>query len=219
MWTDDNDNAKKLPDVYRKDAEGNNWKLLTLDKKFVQSFNKDLQDVYNSLDFFSASGKTLDLFGDIVDQKRGAFDDTRYKYLIQAKIARYFVKGDYKDIMRHLVIMFNCSQGDIELEDFDIADDDAPCVVRLTKMPFLTLIAAGFTSKQAVALIESVLPVCVTLKADNFEGTFEFGEYFNDEQGERMEYDELKGFGNVEQTIGGLLGLMLGDDEESPLPI
>ena len=215
MWTDDN--AKKLPDVYRKDKDGNNWKLLKLDKQFIQAFGSDLKAVYDSGDFQEAYGKTLDLYGSIVGQKRGAFNDEQFRYLILAKIARNFVKGDYKDIMRHLVRMFNCNQGDIELEDFEIEDDDSPCVVKLAKMPFLTLIAAGFTSNQAVELIASVLPVGITLKADNFEGTFEFADY---QPGmTEMEYDADKGFGNEEQTIGGLLGLMLGEDGETPLPI
>lgn len=215
MWTDDN--AKKLPDVYRKDKDGNNWKLLNLDRQFIQGFGDDLNAVSESSDFYKAYGKTLDLYGDIVGQKRGTFGDEQYRYLILAKIARNFVKGDYKDIMRHLVQMFNCNQGDIELDDFSIDDDETPCVVRLTKMPFLTLIAAGFTSRQAVQLIESIFPVCITLKADNFEGTFEFADY---QPGmTEMEYDADKGFGNEEQTIGGVLGLMLGEDDETPLPI
>lgn len=45
-------------------------------------------------------------------------------------------------------------------------------------------------------MIESLLPICVTLEADNFEGTFEFADVDN-------EYDKAKGFGNIEQTIGG----------------
>ena len=47
-------------------------------------------------------------------------------------------------------------------------------------------------------------------KAVNFQGTFEFADTAG-------VYDETAGFGNVEQTIGGHLGLLLGDDENSPV--
>ena len=86
-------------------------------------------------------------------------------------------------------------------------------MVKLTKFPVYVLINAGFSSRQAVATIESLLPICVTLSADNFEGTFEFSDAAD-------EYDELTGFGDVDQTIGGYLGLYLGDDDKIPvLPI
>ena len=62
-------------------------------------------------------------------------------------------------------------------------------------------------------MIESLLPICVTLSADNFEGTFEFSDAAD-------EYDKLAGFGDADQTIGGYLGLYLGDDDKIPvLPI
>ena len=72
-------------------------------------------------------------------------------------------------------------------------------MVKLTKFPVFVLVNAGFSSRQAVAMIETLLPICVTLSADNFEGTFEFSDSVN-------EYDESAGFGDIEQTVGGYLG-------------
>lgn len=241
MWTDDYE--KNLPDAFKKTPDSNNYKILHLNESLLRDFSKDIADVDESNDLFNASGKTLDLFGGIVDQRRGAFNDTQYRYLILAKIARNFVGGDYKSILHYLAVVFNCSQEELKFDDFELVDSDAPCVVKLTKMPFAALIRAGFTSKQAVALIESLFPVCITLEAGNFEGTFEFGEYHSTDKalaessniilttsdgkiltlkGYRMsdmDYDENAGFGNEEQTIGGFFGLMLGEDEEKPLPI
>ena len=109
-----------------------------------------------------------------------------------------------------VVQMFNTEHGNITLDDFELKETDSPCKVRLTKFPLFVLVNAGFSSKQAVQMIESLLPICVTLDADNFEGTFEFAELDN-------ELDNEKGFGNIEQTIGGYLGLLLGEDEKIPI--
>ena len=43
-------------------------------------------------------------------------------------------------------------------------------------------------------MIESLLPICVTLDADNFEGTFEFAELDN-------ELDNEKGFGTLNRRL------------------
>lgn len=75
----------------------------------------------------------------------------------------------------------------------------------------------------------------------NFEGTFEFGgigrgstyetfstfiyqeletkTYTQMEETYSQEYDENKGFGNIEQTIGGYFGLVLDDTNSFNLPI
>ena len=80
-------------------------------------------------------------------------------------------------------------------------------MVRLVKLPLSVLVDAGFSSRQVVGMIESLLPVGVSLYADNFEGTFEFAESGG-------EYDENVGFADIAQTVGGYLGLLLGDDDQ-----
>ena len=165
------------------------------------------------MDLGHATGKTLDLYGDMLGQRRGLLNDEQYRYMLLSKIGRNTVQGDYNSIMATLVLMFGSQMGDITLDDLEVEEEERPCVVKLTKFPVQILLNAGFSSRQAVAMIESLLPICVTLAADNFEGTFEFAE-------SASVYDELAGFGDVEQTIGGYLGLYLGDDDKIPvLPI
>lgn len=147
------------------------------------------------------------------DSCRGLLNDEQYRYMILSQIGRNVVQGDYNSIMHALVLMFGSKMGDITMDDLEIVEDDRPCVVKLTKFPVFVLVNAGFSSRQAVAMIETLLPICVTLSADNFEGTFEFSDSVN-------EYDESAGFGDIEQTVGGYLGLYLGDDDKIPvLPI
>lgn len=206
-------NAERLPDCYRKDSEGNNYKLLELNQAAVVELQADIEAVRNALDLNSASGKTLDLYGEMLDQRRGLLNDEQYRYMLLTRIGRNVVQGDYQSIMNALVLMFGSSQGDISLDDLELGEEERPCVVKLTKFPIAVLVNAGFSSRQAVQMIESLLPICITLDADNFEGTFEFAELAGD-------YSEEAGFANLEQTIGGYFGLLLGEDDKIPiLPI
>ncbi len=205
--------VERLPDCYRKDQESNNVKMLELGRLAAEQLRADIRAVLESLDLGHATGKTLDLYGDMLGQRRGLLNDEQYRYMLLSKIGRNTVQGDYNSIMATLVLMFGSQMGDITLDDLEVEEEERPCVVKLTKFPVQILLNAGFSSRQAVAMIESLLPICVTLAADNFEGTFEFAE-------SASVYDELAGFGDVEQTIGGYLGLYLGDDDKIPvLPI
>lgn len=205
--------VERLPDCYRKDEDSNNHKLLELERLATEELRLDIKTVLDSLDLNQANGNTLDLYGDMLGQRRGLLNDEQYRYMILARIGRNVVQGDYNSVMSTLILMFGSQAGDITLDDLEVVEGERPCVVRLTKFPVYVLINAGFSSRQAVAMIESLLPVCVTLSADNFEGTFEFADTAD-------LYDEQAGFGNIGQTIGGYLGLYLGDDDKIPvLPI
>ncbi len=199
-------NVKRLPDAYYKGKDGNNYKLLHLNELAINELNTDTTEILNSLDIMQATGKTLDLYGETVQQKRGALNDEQYRLMILTKIGRNICQGDYNSIMRLLIQMFDCEQGDIILKESN------DCTITIEKFPLEVLINAGFSSKQAIQMIEMLLPICVSVSDGNFEGTFEFAD-FDDE------YDEEKGFGNIEQTIGGYLGLTVDDKKGFELPI
>lgn len=206
-------NVERLPDCYRKDQDSKNYKLLELNSLAIEELKADIKAVKNVLDLNLAAGKSLDLYGDMLGQRRGLLNDEQYRYMLFARIGRNIVQGDYQSIMNTLVLMFGSQHGDITLDDLDLKEEETPCVVKLSKFPISVLMNAGFSSRQAVTMIEMLLPVCVTLSADNFEGTFEFAEL-------EQEYDESSGFADIEQILGGYLGLLLGDDDTIPiLPI
>lgn len=206
-------NVERLPDCYRKDVDSNNYKLLELNSLAIKELKADITAIKNVLDLNLAYGKSLDIYGDMLGQRRGLLNDEQYRYMLLARIGRNIVQGDYQSIMNTLVLMFGSQQGDITLDDLDLEEEETPCVVKLSKFPISVLLNAGFSSRQAVTMIEMLLPICVTLSADNFEGTFEFAETAD-------EYDANSGFADMAQTIGGYLGLLLGDDDKIPiLPI
>lgn len=202
--------VEHLPDCYRKDPDSNNYKLLELGRQGMETLREDIGTVMAALDINQASGKTLDLYGDMLQQRRGQLNDEQYRYMLLARIGRNTVQGDYNSIMTTAVLMLSSHPGAITMNDFELEEGERPCEVRLTKFPVQVLLNAGFSSRQAVAMIESLLPLCVTLSADNFDGTFEFADTDRN-------YDAAAGFGDIAQTVGGYLGLYLGDDDKIPV--
>lgn len=202
--------AERLPDCYRKDEYGNIYKLLYLNASAIEELKEDILAVGESLDLKIATGKTLDLYGEMVEQQRGLLNDEQYRYMIQARIGRNNVQGSYPSVMKALLLMFGGKPGDITLEDLELDEGEDSCVVKLSKFPVSVLVNAGFSSRQVVEMVERLLPICVKLFADNFEGTFTFS-------GEAMEYDAETGFADIEQSIGGYLGLLLGEDDKIPV--
>lgn len=198
-------NVNKLPDSYAKGQQSNNYKLLNLNEQAIADVKADAQAIFNALDILTASGHTLELYGDMVGQKRGVLNDVQYRYMILTRMGINVAQGNYETVIANAKQIFEC-----EASDIIIRDSAKPCTVELEKFPLEVLISAGFSSTQAIAMLESLLPIGVTVDNANFDGTFEFADTAD-------EYDEAAGFADIEQTIGGYLGLSLGDDENSPV--
>lgn len=197
-----------LPDSFAKDGGSNNQKLLSINYDALAELSGDIASVYAMLDLNTASGKTLDLYGDMLDQTRGSLNDVQYRTLLRGIIAKNLCKGDYASVIEAVSLIFNCDKSEISFEELK----NRICTVYARKLPYAVIVKSGFTAKQAIDIIDMVLPVTVRLDADNLEGTFEFGTV-------EHEKDELKGFGNIEQTIGGFFGALFGFDDEIGLPI
>ncbi|MBR6613163.1 MAG: hypothetical protein IKK84_00160 [Clostridia bacterium] len=199
-------NVTRLPDSYNKNVNSNNYKLLQLQEEQFDKLREDIRAVFDMLDIEKASGKTLELYGDMVQQPRGALNDTQYKIMLKTKLSQFQSKGSFGDVMNLIVETFNCKPTDISIVE------KGACTVYVAKLPLDVLVSAGLTTTQAVQLIKSLLPSGVTVEADYFEGTFELGAV----EGEN---DITKGFAAFEgDENGGYLGATLGEDE-APLPI
>lgn len=199
-----NDYIQALPDSYKKKTTSNNYKLLSLEQGFVQAFWKDIQDVGDTLDITKAFGKTLDLYGEIYDQPRGSLTDEQYRYIILQRVARCMGGGDYNSVVKLLAVAFG-----VEPSDFSLAETENPCEVELTGLPYAVLAHAGITVAQINQIIESMIPIGVKLVNIELSGTFEFADTAD-------VYDADKGFGNIDQTIGGYLGYLSTDDIDVP---
>ncbi len=191
----------KLPDAYSKHATSNNYRILQINQRALAELYADIEDVFNVLDLEQATGKTLDLYGDMLDQPRGKSNDIQYRALILAKIARNFLKGDYENTIKAIATALG-----IETTDFQMKSHETRCAVEFTKFPIDVLLKTNFTSLQVYAIIKQLLPVGVELILDEFQGTFILCE----SEGETS--DET-GLADDTETIGGSLGLTLGADE------
>lgn len=199
--------AKNLPDAYKKTKDSNNHKILAIESDACFQLRETLREIGDILNINNATGATLDLYGERVGQERGAASDEKYLVLIKAKLSRDFASGGYDSILKALSQTFDCDPSEIL-----ISDGENPCTVEITKLPLETINKAGLTTAQTVAIIESMLPVGVTLESFLFDGTFTFSSVED-------EYDETAGFANAEGTIGGYFGAAAGDEKNEILPI
>lgn len=193
-----------LPDVYNKQEGSNNDKLLKLVEALNEEFQTDREAVEQMADINKATGKTLDLYGDMVGQSRGGLDDSQYRIVILSKIARNACKGTHSSIVELLAVALECS-----VTDFNLSDGDNVCEAVLDSMPFSIITSAGLTVSQIYQIVNSMLPVGVKLADIEAEGTFEFSAL-------EYEYDELAGFADDALTIGGYFGLLASDDINIP---
>ena len=200
------DYVKNLPDAYSKAASSNNVKILEIERHALVELRESISQIFDSLDIDKATGFTLDMYGEMVGQKRGLATDSQYRPLIKTRIIRNLTNGDYNSIVNSLSLAFDCSPSELVFSEAEEA-----ATVILEGLPIVYINKVGLTAFEAVAIIKELIPAGVTLESVEFEGTFEFGA-------SDTEYDEEAGFGNIDQTIGGTLG-MVASGKESDLPI
>lgn len=203
----DRDNlVQNLPDAYAKGDGSNNKKLLDIEKYEMDQQRAAIYAVYDSLDLDKATGKSLDLYGEMFGQARGTATDEQYRVMIRSRINRRFAASDHDSIVLAICAAFGCDPSEVLL-----VEPEDSCSVRVDQLPFDKLNKSNIDAVTAVQIVSRLIPAGVQLESLNFAGTFEFG-------GTDMEYDESAGFGDVEQTIGGYLGLV-ADEAMSTLPV
>lgn len=196
--------VQQLPDCYRKDKDSNNYKLLQLASASIQGFEDDTQQLYDMLDISKAKGKTLDLYGAAYGQKRGALSDEQFRIMVLQKVAQNFVTSDYDSIVKALANAFG-----VDVNSFVIEEADEPLKVEVKNLPYEILQKANITVAMVHQIIKAMLTVGITLAPIELGGTFEFSDRAD-------EYDELAGFGDIEQSIGGYFGVIAEDNTLIP---
>lgn len=142
----------------------------------------------------------------MVGQLRGKATDEQFHIMIRSRIVRNMSNGDYNSIINAVCMIFDCDPGEVY-----ILEKDTPCVVELIGVPYAALSSAGLGLENAVKIIKELLPAGIRLETFILNGTFEFADTAD-------EYDENAGFGDIEQTIGGYLGMVaVGEDVDLPI--
>ncbi|MDD6988782.1 hypothetical protein [Ruminococcus sp.] len=188
------DFVKNLPDTYQKQTDSNNDKLLKIAKMSSDTLKTDILDVLNSLDIEQATGKTLDLYGEIVNQPRKSNNDIKYRINILAKIIRNVTDGDFDSIINAVSMSFNCDPSEVQIQNGSEAG-----TIDLLAIPLQTVESAELSQGEIVEIVKQLLPVGISLNTFLFSGTFEFADSEN-------VADTDKGFANDTQTIGGYFG-------------
>lgn len=200
--------VKNLPDTYKKSETSNNHKILSILQESAAELKEDTEKIYNSLDLEQATGKTLDLYGEMLGQSRGYATDQQYRVMIKSRVMRNLMNGDLNSVISAASLMFGCKKSEVE-----IIETDKPATIRIGTIPYSVINYVGLSVGQTLELIATLIPIGITVESIELQGTFEFGST-------DAEYDESKGFAKSEadQSTGGYLGF-IGTGDEKPLPI
>lgn len=145
-----------LPDVYRKDTDGNNFKILSLHGDAVDELRANMQAVLDAQDLQRAVGNTLDKYGAEVEQPRGSADDELYRVLIQQKMARDRGIGTWDSVSGGIRSILNCSDSDFYIHDSSV---NRRVIFRVADSRIIE--NASLTKKQVKKIINQLLPATV----------------------------------------------------------
>lgn len=195
---DYNNLIRNLPDAFAKDKNSNNFKLLQISKVATDKIFYNLKNIFNSINMDMAYGYTMDLWhGEKVQLKRGQANDSQYLIRLKGKAMQNISCGTFEMMINALAFVLQCNVNDIH-----IIENEKENAVIIKDIPLETLLHADFTPEQVIEIVGKLLPANVTVKEYGFTGTFEFGEDY--------EYDAMKGFSDLENSVGGYLGLYGG---------
>ncbi|WP_218001299.1 hypothetical protein [Priestia megaterium] len=159
-------------------------------------------------DLNNARGKTLDIIGNEVGQKRGkATDDVYYRALIKSKIARDRSDGTFNKVIEVLAQTLDC-----EPSEFQMHSADTPATIFMTNTPIQTIYDVGLTPYTFINIVQNSLSAGVQVESVQLDGTFEIG-YLNDSS-------DGSGLSSVNNpTLGGNLGAYIIPEKEVSTPL
>lgn len=198
--------VNQLPDAYRKDANGNNYKLLSIWDSSNENLLANIEAAYDAAGIDTAVGAALDAIGERLDQPRGGLHDSAYRLILKAKIGCDQCDGTYDGVLTCIAAVF--AGGD--LTSVSMSEDDG--IARITSIPLTAIVASGMDGEQAIALIRELMPIGTSVIC-NVEGTFAFAS------GTSIETDSDAGLSNAEQTTGGYFGMIMTGMNTNSLPI
>lgn len=144
--------VKNLPDCYRKDSGSNNYKILEVEKQALSALETDANAIYNSLDIWQATGKTLDLYGEMYNAHREDMSDDQYRMLILLRLARNRANSDQNSIVSTLASILG-----VPVETFWLSDSETSGNVDVNALPYNVLSESGIKAKRVCIELKSLL--------------------------------------------------------------
>ena len=154
--------VKNLPDYYRKDANSNNYKILEIEKHALRKLDEDISAVYDTLDIWKATGKTLDLYGEMYNQPREGLEDDPYRVLILLKMVRNRAGSDHTSIINALTAALG-----LPADIFNIVDSEISGNVDVLALPYNVLQESGIGVKQVWLNIRALLGAAIGIDKFN----------------------------------------------------
>ena len=163
------DYVKSLPDSYNKSISGNNYKLLLLPEILTAEFKNSIMKCQDSLDIYQATGKTLDLYGEIYQVKRGNLNDIQYRTQILNAAMANRSDGTINSVIDCLKTIFG--------NDVDVQINENVGSIDIYISPFQNVEKIGLSHQEIANVINSVLPVGIRisiLETDYGDESFTF---------------------------------------------
>ncbi|GGA30996.1 DUF2612 domain-containing protein [Psychrobacillus lasiicapitis] len=203
----------RFADYFAKHPTSNLSKLISIFSDELQVLQKTNETILEWRDIDKAQGKALDLVGENVNQPRGKASDEVYRILLKSKIARNMSDGSINAIIHVISIALSTDPSAIKIvEKWNDFDDPEPAAIKVIELPLKTMNKAGLDPTNFTRIVQCTVAAGIKVGVIELSGTFEFGTT-------AMEVDNLKGFGNINGTVGGYLGAVLIPSTFEQLPI
>lgn len=203
----------RFADYFAKHPTSNLSKLICIFSDELLELQKTNKTILEWRDIDKAKGQGLDLIGENVNQSRGKATDEVYRILLKSKIARNLSDGSINTIIQVISIALSTEPSTIKIvEKWNDIDDPEPAAIKLIELPLTKINEAGLDPINFIRIIQRTVAAGVKVGVIELAGTFEFGTT-------AMEIDNLKGFGNVDGTIGGYFGAVFIPTTDQELPI
>lgn len=204
---------KRLTDVYNKNPNSNIGKIISIVASQMDYLTSTFERIERWRGIDEARGTTLDNIGKNVDQLRGQTSDEVYRILIKSKIARNLSTGDINTIINILALSIDTDPSEIRIQEtWNDPEDPEPAGIKLIQVPISRLNEVGMTGTQFGRIVSLTVAAGVHVREIDLQGTFEFGSI-----NEEVDYE--KGFGNIDQTIGGYLGSLYQPANDIDVPV
>lgn len=209
------DMLNRLTDVYRKDPQSNIGKVIKILTDELDLLKTTFDRIEEWRDVEKAEGAVLDDLGMNVGQPRGAATDEIYRILLRSKVARNLSDGTIDTIIRVISIAVNADPKEIRIQElYNDPNNPEPAAIGLIQIPLRKLNEVGMSPKQFVQLVQRTVAAGVRVASIEMTGTFSFSSHPT-----QSEYSDTEGFADIAQTVGGYLGAMFVDSNDTELPI
>jgi hypothetical protein len=209
------DVLERLTDRYQKDPNSSVGKVIKILADELDLLKETFDRIEEWRDVEKAEGAVLDDLGMNVGQPRGAATDEIYRILLRSKVARNLSDGTIDTIIRVISIAVNAEPKEIRIQElYNDPSNPEPAAIGLIQIPLRKLNEVGMSPKQFAQIVQKTVAAGVRVASIELSGTFAFAS-----QPSIIETSDTEGFADEAGTVGGHLGAMFVDSEDSSLPV